>query len=210
VVDPGSSTSSLGRPCDRANGLDFESERSFSAAKSRWIGARRWRAPPGECWGSLIGELTSLNADELINIAASDPSAPLFITVDTDGGSISAAFSIYEALRSRPGPVSAHVSKRCHSAGIVAFLGADERTSSIGASFIIHSVADAYARRGRATAAALRAAASELAELDNEMLAIIEWRTRLPNWQCFNALRDERLFTAEQAWTAGLLTASPV
>jgi ATP-dependent protease ClpP protease subunit len=188
--------------------FSFHAEAAFSRAKSRWQGQQKYRRP-AELWGSLHGEITEASAAQLIGIAASDPDGELIVGFDTEGGSLSAAFSVYEALRSRPGRVSVHASGICNSAGVVAFLGGDVRTADIGASFVIHSVAQ-LGVRGWATAHVMRATAAELQELDDEMAAIIEWRTRLPGWQVHNALAHERTFDAVGAFWAGLTTLAPL
>jgi ATP-dependent protease ClpP protease subunit len=190
----------------------FLAETRADTLKANWRSRHRWRSPPAETWGSVVGEITSTTAARLIAVAEEDGgNAPLIVTVDSIGGSLSAAFDLYRCFRERPAPVSCHVAKSCNSAAVCAFLGADQRTAAIGAQFIVHSVAQ-LGMSGRATALALRATAAELDELDQYMVSVIEWRCRgrFPAWQIANALRDERAFDAVGAWHAGLLTAAPI
>jgi ATP-dependent protease ClpP protease subunit len=191
--------------------LDYLAEDAWNKAKSAWHARHRWRAPPGESWASLSGEISEQSAARLIAAAGADPDSPLILMIDSDGGELESAIEIYAALRSRPAPVSCHVAQQCCSAAILPLLGGDVRTAERGATLLIHNVARHPGAQfaGRATAELLRSEAAELDELDRSMADIIEWRCRLPPWQIANALRDERVFNTTEGWHAGLLTQAP-
>jgi ATP-dependent protease ClpP protease subunit len=189
--------------------LDFLIETRWNTAKATWRSQHRWREPAAEVWTSIEGEIDARAADRLIAVIDAARAAPLCIAVDSNGGNPVEALRIYQALRSRSGPVETCVSNRCFSAAVCAFLGGDIRTAAPGATFLIHGSAYEGATPFRATVGALRASAAELAAIDEEVLAVLTWRTRLPKWQARNALDNERTFDSTEAWHSGLLTAVP-
>ena len=70
-----------------------------------------------------------------------DDTQPLYIALDSVGGSVYEAFKIYDLIRERQQPTFVNVVGYCYSAASVILLAAssERRTASANASFLIHS-----------------------------------------------------------------------
>src|SRR5438046_1674262 len=105
--------------------------------KAWWANRYRWQSPPPMAYASLKGAVNADMVKRLEAVLAADEMAPVYVVIDTEGGDCAAALAIYDMLRSRFGPVSAQVERDCLSAGIVCLLGADHRSASPGARFMV-------------------------------------------------------------------------
>jgi ATP-dependent protease ClpP protease subunit len=100
------------------------------------------------------------------------------LDLDCTGGNISEAMRIYEMLRALPCPVSAHVSRRCYSAGVDLFLAASLRSAALDAEILIHqSRSPRNSLPEEVTTSSLAPVLDRLRECDERAIRLIQHRT---------------------------------
>jgi ATP-dependent protease ClpP protease subunit len=195
---------------DDLDELDPVDEALCDRAKAGWRGRHRWMAPPPPICANLAGDVSDVTVGQVVAAIRGQPDAPVLLTITSAGGCPVAAMACYNLLRAHAAPVTIHVPERCSSAAVLLLLGADSRTASRNAKFLLHTAEYVIARVGRNTAALLRDNAQALDVIDQEMAAIIGLRAaRYAHWQLAADLAAETVLDAHQAWLRGLLTESP-
>lgn len=173
--------------------------------KKFWLARHRWAAPPPETWVSLSGAVTDAAVDAVIRAIEQTPDAPVNLTIESDGGNPLAAFRLYDRLRAHPAPVTTMTSVRCHSAALICYLAGDARIASRGAQFLVHQVERNPI--GRPTSARLRAEASDLDLIDQDIAQLICLRAgRYRFWRLRQDMAGEVMLRAQDAWLRGLVT----
>lgn len=185
--------------------IDQFAEHENLLRKKSWVARHRWRGAPPETWASLCGEVDELRAAEIIAAIAQAPDAPVYLTIESNGGDPLAAFNIFDTLRQHAGPVTVTTSTYCHSAALIVFMAGDVRLASRGAEFLVHGVA--RQPQQRPTATTLRVEASSLEELDKQIANLICIRARrYPLWRLKADLADETTLSADDAFLRGIVT----
>lgn len=82
--------------------------------------------------GAFISQLSGLIQD--------DPDAPIFVHINTGGGSVIDALSVYDFIRASSAPVCAIVAGSCMSAGLTVLSACDYRLSTENSMFFYHQV----------------------------------------------------------------------
>lgn len=128
--------------------------------------------------------------------------------IDSTGGSLDAAFRIYDLLRSDPEcKVSANVSGNCYSAATVILLTApaERRTASANSSFLIHSpLMPVMQDINKRSADQLK---SDIDAAYNQLQSIYIDRTSVSNKEILDYYMDaERLFYADEALKLGFIS----
>src|SRR5689334_9273964 len=98
--------------------------------KKVWQQRHRWMSPPPETWCSITGEITDASVDTVITALERAPNAPIVLHLDSEGGYIQPALELHARLRQFPPEVTICAGRRCHSAAITIFMGADNRVAS--------------------------------------------------------------------------------
>jgi ATP-dependent Clp protease protease subunit len=121
-----------------------------------------------------IGAIDSEAAETVAAAAASRP-ANIHLLIDSVGGNVDASLSIYHRLKHFPGPVSAHVVRRCHSAANIVLCAAGKRSASPYARFLLHETS--HETSHRITAEYLAKQLPRLREIDENVRGIIQRAT---------------------------------
>ena len=90
---------------------------------------------------NTIKLFSEINARTTDIFRRADDTQPLYIALDSVGGSVYEAFKVYDLIRERQQPTFVNVVGYCYSAASVILLAAsaERRTASANASFLIHS-----------------------------------------------------------------------
>lgn len=136
-------------------------------------------------------------------IAMCDPACPVFVTIDSPGGTVREAEEIAAALRAHPGRTVATVRGRCSSAATLILLACDERRAMSGATFRIHHAT--VKRGGRQTAEWHRLAADVLDGADRTLMAAYTSRTTAPPATLRRLMARDQTFDARRALALGFV-----
>jgi ATP-dependent protease ClpP protease subunit len=177
--------------------------------KAAWRRRHRWRDPPPVQEYEIAGDIDQATIAQFAAGIDRAPDSPVVLVLTSGGGDPLAAMACYDCLRAHAAPVTIHVPLRCSSAAVLLLLGADSRTASRDAKFLLHTAEYAIARSGRNSAALLRDNAEALDLIDQDMAAIIGLRTRYPHWRLRADMAAETVLDAQSAWLLGLLTRPP-
>jgi ATP-dependent protease ClpP protease subunit len=90
---------------------DGELEYLWNSRREHWKQRFRWAAHPPETYLAVTGDISDDLARKTIAALEQAPDNPVFFTVNSPGGNISAALRLYWALRAHPAPVSAHAER---------------------------------------------------------------------------------------------------
>jgi ATP-dependent protease ClpP protease subunit len=184
---------------------DAEAEYQAGRRKIMWQARHRWSSPPPELWTSLGDNVDDAAANRIAAVLDTAPDAPVHISVESDGGNPLAAFRIYQTLRAHPGPITAFTAQRCHSAAIIAYLGADIRLAAPEAAMLVHGCARLPA--DRASARELRGIAEELEDIDRRIVDVIACRAgRYPHWRLRADMARETVLDGHAARNNGIVT----
>jgi ATP-dependent protease ClpP protease subunit len=187
--------------------IDIDFEDGCDRLKKGWAARHRWSLLWPEERRVQLGDVDDAAVQSVLGAVATNPDAPVFMSVDSDGGNPTAAFQIYRALRAHPGPVTGFVRRNCHSAAIIALVGADVRLGSWDSTFLVHGISRDLPGNAWPSAAAHFAEAAGLAALDEEIVHLLCLRSRrYGGHQLRQDMRNERILSAEAACLRGLLT----
>ena len=187
--------------------MDYHFESDCDRQKRAFQARNRWRTPEPEIWLHIGNDIEDATADSVIAALQASPNAPVWLGINSNGGSGDACCRIYSALRAHIGETTAHVTGRALSGAVIAMFGCDVRSAEAQATIMVHNANCRIG--GYKTAASLCNDAQWLAQLDDEMMQIISHRSRYPHWQLRADMEGEKYLTATEAWTLGILTVSP-
>lgn len=88
--------------------------------------------------GEVTPELANCIVSQLLELMAESAEEPIYIYINTPGGSITAGLAIYDAMRIVPCPIITIVMGECHSAGLFILQGGDRRAAMPNSSFFYH------------------------------------------------------------------------
>lgn len=143
---------------------------------------------------------------DAVAVAVAMKARPITVTIDSDGGDISAALSAASMLRRHPAGSTTIVRAdgRCYSAAGLIFAAGRSRIAHVSAQFMIH--APAFDASGlRWTADTHRAVAASLDALDNALLDQLAIWCRRPR-SAIEAAISETPMTALTAQDLGLVS----
>jgi ATP-dependent protease ClpP protease subunit len=149
-----------------------------------------------------IGAIDS-EAAETVAVAVASRPTEIHLIIDSVGGNVDASISIYHRLKHFTGPVSAHVVRRCFSAGITVLCAANQRTASPHARFLLHETSHEFS--GRMTASEIAKRLPDLRETDERIREIIGRATGCdPAWLAKEEGNEDEL-SAVEALHRGLI-----
>lgn len=140
----------------------------------------------------ISGDITVAMADQMVDEIERAAGQTIALTIDSHGGVLPAALSIYQALTAHDALVLVHIDRAESAAAVVALAG-DHRTIAADGTMMVHrpTVATNPMEAGE-----LRAAAKRLDDLADEIAAIVATATNhdistakawVDGEQCFNA-----------------------
>lgn len=135
-------------------------------------------------------------------LAAVPDASSIEVYINSPGGDVFEAQTIYNTLKEHPAPVNVHVRGLAASAaGIVAMAG-DTITMGEGAFLMVHNAWTV----AQGNAGQLRDQAMVLDKVDNEIASILAGRSKNDIKQVKKWMAAETWFTADEALAAGLAT----
>jgi ATP-dependent Clp protease protease subunit len=175
-----------------------------SQNKKFWAARHRWAAPPPETWASLCGEVDAASVSAIIAAVEQTPDAAVVLSIESNGGNPIEALRLYNSLRGHPGPITCMTSRCCHSAAVIVFLAGDIRVASRNAEFLLHRV-ERPSSSERPTATTLRAEASDLDQLDDQIIQLIGSRSQFYGWRLRADMDNETVLDAATAQLRGIV-----
>lgn len=157
----------------------------------------------GESTDFWTGETYGIRAETFKRWLDEASPKPLHIHIDSAGGDVFQAFAMCSAIQLYPGKVTAHVDGLAASAASYIAVVCDEVVMSDYAYLMIHS---AQARVGWANARDLEDTAARLRNVDANLAAIYQKRSKLTIEQVLDYMAAETWFTAAEAMECGLAT----
>jgi len=157
---------------------------------------------------SLSGYVGDQMVERVENALEEMGSGPIEVRINSDGGSVFAGWSIYNALREHDGEVTSVANAMAASAASIIFLAGDVRQVSRGGRVMVHR-----ARIGLmafVTGPKLREMSNQLAgileSIDNEIIDLVAERSSLSRSDAENAVDSETYYTGAQAVKNGIAT----
>ena len=138
-----------------------------------------------------------------------DDTQPLYVALDSVGGSVYEAFKIYDLIRERQQPTFVNVVGYCYSAASVILLAAssERRTSSANASFLIHSPFLCEQEPDQhLTIEKAESYTAEMKAMDNKLRALYLERTTADEVTISNLMKAETIFGANSAKNWGFIS----
>src|SRR5574344_210409 len=138
-----------------------------------------------------------------------DDTQPLYIALDSVGGSVYEAFKIYDLIRERQQPTFINVVGYCYSAASVILLAAsaERRTASANASFLIHSPFLCEQEPDQhLTIEKAESYTAEMKARDNKSRALYLARTTADEVTINNLMKAETIFDANAAKNWGFIS----
>ena len=138
-----------------------------------------------------------------------DDTQPLYIALDSVGGSVYEAFKIYDLIRERQQPTFINVVGYCYSAASVILLAAsaERRTASANASFLIHSPFLCESEPDtHLTIEKAESYTAEMKAMDNKLRALYLERTTADEVTINNLMKAETIFDANSAKNWGFIS----
>ena len=138
-----------------------------------------------------------------------DDTQPLYIALDSVGGSVYEAFKIYDLIRERQQPTFVNVVGYCYSAASVILLAAsaERRTASANASFLIHSPFLCESEPDtHLTIEKAESYTAEMKAMDNKLRALYLERTTADEVTISNLMKAETIFGANSAKNWGFIS----
>lgn len=161
------------------------------------------RAQAGRVQIDLLTEVDpdyGFGAVEVMEVLRSNPGAPVNLSINSPGGCVWTAFTVYELLRNHTGHVRAEVLGLAASAASFIAMAADEITIAPTGSFMIHDAA----AMAWGQAADLRATADLLDEVSTTIAAMYARRAGGDPRDWRAAMLAESWFHGQAAVDAGL------
>ena len=78
--------------------------------------------------------------ETILLMLSDNPKLPIHILLNSIGGQVGAALTIYDFLMSIPSPSIGYVNGKCHSAALVVLAGCKNRLSTPNSRFLCHSI----------------------------------------------------------------------
>ncbi len=129
----------------------------------------------------------------------------IYITINSEGGSLDAARSIYAALRQHPGFKVTNAEEICASAATIMFLAGDFRTCEPNTRFLLHAPEALIDKEERWTAAKHARAAKQLKSATDMLINLYAERTGR-DARCFSQeILHEDVFGVSRAKRLGLI-----
>jgi ATP-dependent Clp protease protease subunit len=138
-----------------------------------------------------------------------DDTQPLYVALDSVGGSVYEAFKIYDLIRERQQPTFVNVVGYCYSAASVILLAAsaERRTASANASFLIHSPFLCESEPDQhLTIEKAESYTAEMKAMDNKLRALYLERTTADEVTINNLMKAETIFGANSAKNWGFIS----
>ena len=138
-----------------------------------------------------------------------DDTQPLYVALDSVGGSVYEAFKIYDLIRERQQPTFVNVVGYCYSAASVILLAAsaERRTASTNASFLIHSPFLCESEPDQhLTIEKAESYTAEMKAMDNKLRALYLERTTADEVTISNLMKAETIFGANSAKNWGFIS----
>ena len=138
-----------------------------------------------------------------------DDTQPLYVALDSVGGSVYEAFKIYDLIRERQQPTFVNVVGYCYSAASVILLAAsaERRTASANASFLIHSPFLCESEPDQhLTIEKAESYTAEMKAMDNKLRALYLERTTADEVTINNLMKAETIFDANSAKNWGFIS----
>ena len=138
-----------------------------------------------------------------------DDTQPLYVALDSVGGSVYEAFKIYDLIRERQQPTFINVVGYCYSAASVILLAvsAERRTASANASFLIHSPFLCESEPDQhLTIEKAESYTAEMKAMDNKLRALYLERTTADEVTISNLMKAETIFDANSAKNWGFIS----
>lgn len=157
----------------------------------------------GESIDFWTGEKKGISAETFKKMLDEASPKPLHIRIDSAGGDVFQAFAMCSAIQRYPGKVTAHIDGLAASAASYIAVVCDEVSMNDYAYLMIHS---AQAWVGWANARDLEDTAARLRNIDANLAAIYEKRSKLTLEEVIDYMTAETWFTAEEALENGLAT----
>lgn len=90
--------------------------------------------------GDVDEQLCGAFISQLSGLVQADPEAPIFVHINTGGGSVIDALAVHDFIRACTAPVCAIVAGNCMSAGLTVLSACDYRISTENSMFFYHQV----------------------------------------------------------------------
>lgn len=133
-------------------------------------------------------------------------SDPIDIYFSSEGGDIYNGLAIYDAMRACKCKIRMFASGKIMSAGIIIFLGANERYATPNTRFMVHSVAQITVREETTKLKDMKIDVLETDSLNNQMLTIIAERTKMSfAWWQKKVLSHDYYFGVNTAIDYGII-----
>ena len=158
---------------------------------------------------NTIKLFSDINARTTDIFRRADDTQPLYIALDSVGGSVYEAFKIYDLIRERQQPTFVNVVGYCYSAASVILLAAsaERRTASANASFLIHSPFLCESEPDtHLTIEKAESYTAEMKAMDNKLRALYLGRTTADEVTINNLMKAETIFDANSAKNWGFIS----
>src|SRR3954466_8645097 len=166
---------------------------------------------PAEVNIPLIGSIGDVGASlanvlDRLSLARQQQAQRIRLTINSEGGKVDQALSIFAALRTYPGTITAIAQGSCCSAAMVVFLAADRRVIRPGTHMLIHRVGidKEDIPEQRLNAEAFRRHAGSLEETDARILDLLVARTGYSREAFANEILTEDSLPEEMALAWGI------
>ncbi len=157
-----------------------------------------------------IGETERISAAKIRAALDEHPDArEIALIIDSPGGELAEARTIYNLLRGTDATISARVVGDCASAATLLLLAADSREATRDATFVLHQVSITpnigAGEKGRWTARAHEKRVAELRAEDERLAQLYSTRTNKPIAAVREIMNAARPFGPEKAVERGLI-----
>lgn len=155
--------------------------------------------------GEIDDKVQSLILRSLIKLSEISKD-PIDIHFSTEGGDVYNGLAIYDAMRACDCKIRVFGSGKIMSAGILVFLGANERYATPNTRFMVHSVAQLTVTGESIKLKDMKIDVLETDALNNQMLSIIADRTRMSfAWWQKKVASHDHYFGVERAIEYGFI-----
>lgn len=153
-----------------------------------------------------IGPDDAINRKAVARMLATAGGKPLWLQLDSGGGTLSEAESIAKILGEHAPGVAAVTEDGCDSAAAMLYAAASWRLAAPGSKFLFHPVAAGQLERyARATADQLRKRATDLDATGERFAEFLAQRCGQPADRIHELIRKERRIPAAEAQALGLV-----
>jgi ATP-dependent Clp protease protease subunit len=156
-------------------------------------------------WGPVNYESSLSIISQLKELEAIDPKSPITLNINTEGGSLSDAYAVYDTLRSIDCPIITIATGMCASAGLALLTAGDYRFASQNTIFFYHqTILDGNSLNSLEASEATHQA-YEMCHTLYDRTIIENTKMTLSNWNENFKNRTVKYFDAKEALKYGFI-----